>query len=97
MTNGNAKPIRKFQTGSVNLAVWKNAYVAAKDGHEGVTYSVTLERRYKDQTGTWQSTSTFRVNDIPKAALLLQKAYEFIAFEPQDSGANGNGNGGDHE
>jgi hypothetical protein len=95
MTNGNTKPIKKYQAGSVNLAVWKNAYVAAKDGHEGVTYSVTLERRYKDQTGTWQSTSTFHVNDIPKASLLLQKAYEFISIEAQDGSVNGNG--GDRE
>lgn len=95
MVNGNAKPIKKYQAGSVSLAVWRNVYVDGMEGREGVMYSVTLERRYKDRSGIWQSTGSFRTNDIPKAALLLQKAYEFIQIEAE--GADGDSTGGEKE
>ena len=85
MANENAKPIKKYQAGAVNLAVWKNTLAPDADGREGVLYSATLERRYKDRSG----------NYIPKAALLLQKAYEFMTFDAQEKASNGNG--GDHE
>ena len=91
MANGNTKPVKKYQAGSVSLAVWKNVYVDGKDGREGVLYSVTLERRYKDHSGAWQSTSSFHANDLPRALLLLQKAYEFITLEADATAADGNG------
>ena len=94
MGNENAKPIKKYQAGAVNLAVWKNTLAPDADGRENVMYSVTLERRYKDRAGAWQSTSSFHTNDIPKAALLLQKAYEFMTLDAQENASNGNG--GDH-
>lgn len=95
MANGNTKPVKKYQAGSVSLAVWKNVYVDEKDGREGVLYSVTLERRYKDRSGVWQSTNSFRANDLPKASLLLQKGYEFVTLDADT--ADGNGSGGDKE
>ena len=91
MVNGNTKPIKKYQAGSVSLAVWRNVYADGKEGREGVMYSVTLERRYKDHAGVWQSTSSFRANDIPKASLLLQKAYEFIEIEAESAAGDSNG------
>jgi hypothetical protein len=92
MANGNTKPAKKYQAGAVSLAVWKNVYIDGnKDGREGVMYSVNLERRYKDRAGNWQSTGSFHANDIPKAVLLLQKAYEFIVLEAASENVDDNG------
>jgi len=39
---------------------------------------------YKDQNGNFQNTSSFGVQDIPKAKLALEKAYEYLVL--QESG-----------
>ncbi len=69
------QPIKKFQVGSVHAAVWKNA---GKEGQEFL--SVSLDKRYKDEKGEWKSSSSYKPGDLPKAVLVLQKAYEYIAL-----------------
>lgn len=81
MSNGNAKPVKKIKVGAIDAAVWKNTIKQAKSDAEIVSFSVTMERRYKGQDGEWQGTNSYRINDIPKAVLALQKAYEFIAMD----------------
>jgi len=39
---------------------------------------VVLEVRYKDKNGEWKSASSMSANEIPKAMLVLQKAYEYL-------------------
>ena len=86
MANGNTKPIKKFGCGGVSAAVWKNNRIR-QDGSELTTHSVTLDRRYKDKDGVWQSSSSLQSNDVPKAILVLSKAYECINLS--DDGAQG--------
>ena len=81
MANGNAKPVKKIRVGAIDAAVWKNTIKQAKTDAEIVVFSVSVERRYKNQDGEWTGTNSYRINDIPKAVLALQKAYEFIAME----------------
>ena len=50
----------------------------------------TVQRRYKDKTGQWQSSGSFNRNEIPLAIHCLQKAFEkIIELQNEDSG-NGN-------
>ena len=84
MANGN-KPVRKFQAGGISAALWKNT-TALKNGSEMESLAVTLDRRYKDNDGMWKSSGSFRMNDLPKAILVLGKAYDFLT-----SGSNENG------
>ena len=70
------KPEATFRAGVLSATVWKNE--RQKDGKSFVTYSVSLDRRYQDRTGTWQSTRNFQANDLPRVALLVGKAYEHI-------------------
>jgi hypothetical protein len=39
---------------------------------------VVLERTYKDRNGSYASTHSLQMNDIPKAILALTKAYEYL-------------------
>ena len=41
----------------------------------------TIDRRYKDSEGNWQSTKSLRLNDIPKAIVVLSKAYEELILK----------------
>ncbi len=69
------QPIKKYQVGQIQASVWKNA------GKEGLEFlSVSLQKRYKDDKGQWQSSSSFKPGDLPKAVLVLQKAYEFVSL-----------------
>jgi len=97
MANGNAKPVKKIKVGAIDAAVWKNTIKPAKTDAEIVSLSVTMERRYKDQDGQWQGTNSYRINDIPKAVLALQKAYEFIAMDAGHQEAESTSGDGDAE
>lgn len=75
------KPIKKFGAGVISASVWKNEL---KDGN--VVHAVTIERRYQDKEGDWQSTNNLRLNDLPRVGLLAQKAYEFLVCNKHDDG-----------
>ncbi len=77
------RPERVFSTGAVHVSVWKNESV--KDGNKSEFRTISLQRRYTDKNGEWKSTSTLRVNDLPRAALALNKAFEYIVMKGQDT------------
>jgi hypothetical protein len=58
------KPAAKVNCFPVSAAIWRNSTP------KGTFYSVTFERSYKDDSGKWQTSSTFNANDL----LLLAKA-----------------------
>jgi hypothetical protein len=51
--------------------------------------TISLERGYKDKNGEWKSTNSFRINDLPRAALVLQEAYRYIVLKDMQSSAAG--------
>jgi len=74
-------PKKTFRAGAISATVWNNS--TDKNG-ETVEYStVTFERSYKDADGSWKTTNSLRVNDLPKASLVLNKAYEHLALLEQ--------------
>ena len=75
---GNGKrPEQAFQFGAVRAAIWSNT-ATDKKGQTFDATKVALDRAYKDAEGDWQHTNRFGLNDIPKAILALQKAYEYL-------------------
>jgi len=84
MANEGNKPAKKFQAGGVTGALWKNK-TTLKSGTEIETLSVSIDRRYKDNNGDWQSSSSFRLNDVPKLMLVLSKAYDYMASKAEDN------------
>ncbi|MBW3012192.1 hypothetical protein KY311_03325 [Candidatus Woesearchaeota archaeon] len=69
--------IKRFNAGAVTATVWENEPRNAK----GKFNTISLGRRYKDKDGNWQHTAALRINDLPKASLVLKKAYEFLVYE----------------
>ncbi|MFH2019949.1 MAG: hypothetical protein ABIJ34_00915 [archaeon] len=74
---GNA-PEKKFRSGGICATVWKNQSV--KDGKVVEFRTVSFDRNYQDKEGEWNTTNSLRVNDLPRASLVLQKAYEYVAL-----------------
>jgi hypothetical protein len=88
-------PEKKFRAGSVTVSLWKNAVAGSKFGDSNAVdqkvvdqksgnsgyYTISMERSYKDKNGNWQNSGSLRVNDLPKAALVLNRAYEFLVLK----------------
>lgn len=74
------QPEARFTAGAISATVWQNAS-SGKDGQQMSYYTVSLQRSYKNREGNWQHTSSMRLNDLPKATLVLSKAYEFLVFK----------------
>ncbi len=74
---------KKFSTGAISAVVWSNK--GKNDKGEDTEYStISIERRYKDKNDEWQSTSSFRVTDLPKVALVANKAYEYLNLKAEE-------------
>ena len=72
-------PEKKFSTGVITATVWQNQG-KGRNGEIVGYRTVSLQRRYKDRNGVWQTANSLRVNDLPKASLVLQKAYEYLVL-----------------
>ncbi len=71
------KPTMKFRAGPVVATVWNNE-VPSGDGTVTVK-NVQLARLYKDGNDTWQSSDSFRPQDLPVLASLVQRVYQKLA------------------
>ena len=77
----NGQPEQKFKAGAISATLWKNQ--SQKNGQTFEFHTVSLERNYKDQTGEWKSTNSMRQADLPKAILVLNKAFEHLSMAEQ--------------
>ena len=74
-------PVKRFAAGGVSVSVWEN------EGKQGSPYyTVSLQKRYLQGT-EWKNSHSLRVNDVPKAVLTLQKAFEFLSLRERDTEA----------
>ena len=83
-------PIAKFRAGQVAAAIWAND-VEVK-GRTVTILKATVQRRYKDKEGNWQSSGSFSRNEIPLAIHCLQKSFEKIIENQQEASANSSNN-----
>jgi len=72
------QPEISFKAGSITAAVWIN------NSGKGDYYTVSLKRDYKEND-QWKTTNSLRVNDLPKAKMVLEKAYEFTVMNKKMS------------
>ena len=75
-------PEKKFSTGVISATIWKNSGTSNK-GEPVEFRTISLQRRYTNDNGEWKSTSSLRINDLPKASLVLNKAYEHLVIKEQ--------------
>ena len=76
-----AQPEITFRHGLCSASIFENEY---KRGEAYFTVrTVSFQRSYLDKEGNWQRTNSLNVNDIPKAVLVLNKAYEFLTSNSQ--------------
>ena len=68
------RPVHNIPVGLIQAAIWSNT------GKHGDFYSVTFERLFKrDQEAPWNSTNSFRKNDLAAIMTAAESAYKWIA------------------
>src|SRR3989338_103465 len=76
-------PEKNFRAGAISATIWRN--VGQKENGEETEYkTISIERRYTDKEGKWQSTNSLRVNDLPKAKVALEEAYKYLVLNEQN-------------
>ena len=70
------QPEITFRHGPCSASVFENEYQRGEDTF--TIRTVSFQKRYRDKDGNWQTTASLKVEDIPKAVLVLNKAYEFL-------------------
>jgi hypothetical protein len=86
-TNENTgnQPEKKFRAGAISATIWLNQG-QSKTGGISQYRTISLQRGYKDKAGQWQNTNYFRLNDLPRAALVMTQAYEYlVTTKPEDA------------
>lgn len=83
MKNEKNLPEKKFRAGAITATVWKNKG-QTKEGNETEFNTISFERSYKDKNGEWKTTSSLRINDLPRAQVVLKKAYEHLVLSNQE-------------
>jgi len=83
---GQQLPVAKFKAGQVSSALWENQ-IQVK-GASVTILKATVQRRYKNKEGDWQSSGSFSRNEIPLAIYCLQKAFEKIIELQKEESAN---------
>ena len=75
------QPVKRLRVGGVSASVWRNE--TQQKGQAVVTHSVSIQKRYRDGSGQWQTSGSFFMDDLPKLELVVRKAYEFLALTAQ--------------
>jgi hypothetical protein len=78
------RPEKKFKAGAVSATIWANSGQNGK-GEETSYSTISLDRSYKDKEDKWQHTNSMRLHDLPKAALVLTKAYEYLVLNDKEA------------
>lgn len=81
------KPVMKFRAGAVSCAIWEND--ATVNGRTVKMLKASVERRYKDASGTWKSSSSLSRTEIQDAVYCLQKSFEAITEKGNAQAENG--------
>ncbi len=71
-----SKPEHVFKMGAVRASIFRN--MIERGGQSVSIAKVIIEVRYKDKIGQWQGTNSLSLNELPKAIVALQKAYEYL-------------------
>jgi hypothetical protein len=73
------QPEQRFQSGGVVASIWDNEI--ERDGQVTSFKSVSFGRNYKDKEGKWQTTNSLKASDLPRAIMVLGKAFEHLSLK----------------
>ena len=71
-----SRPEISFRNGPCGASVF--AHEVDMNGKRVTVKKAVITKSYKNRNGEWKDTNSLDVNDIPKAILVLTKAYDYM-------------------
>ncbi len=71
-----SQPDIVFRHGACHAAIFSKEVTRGERDFR--VHSVLFQKRYRDKNGEWQTSAYLDVNDLPKANLVLSKAYDYM-------------------
>jgi len=85
--NSTNQPVSHVRLGAVQAAIWRNT-----DSDGRCRYSVTFEKRYRDQNGDWHSTGSYSRDELLTLAKAANDAntliYQLQAADRENAASN---------
>jgi hypothetical protein len=79
-------PMKEFRAGTIVAAIWVES--TPSNGRATPSYSIRIQKRYRDdRDGQWKTTSYLRPDELPKLALVVSRAYEFLTLRETEEPA----------
>ena len=75
------RPEKVFQNGAVRAAIFVNE--RERDGQSFTKRQVSFQKLYRDKEGEFKGTNSLDINDLPKAVIVLQKAYDYLTVRQE--------------
>src|SRR5262249_54530616 len=76
--NGKREPVYKLTSnGSARAAIWLNKNQTTQEEY----FTASFYRSYRDPEGTWQTSTSFRAQDLPGLLQLAEQAHNLIQNE----------------
>jgi hypothetical protein len=72
------QPVKKFRAGQISASIWRNE--RQEDGRTVVSHSVSIQKRYRDRNGEWQTGDYYWRSELPALELVVRKAHEHLAL-----------------
>ena len=76
-------PKKRFKAGSCEATIWEQEG-KEYDGRKSTYFTVSTQRSYKDKEDEWKTTSTYRVQDIADAILVLQESLRYMRLKASE-------------
>lgn len=73
------RPVAEFRSRNIQASIWKSE--VEKDGRAVPRYSVRIEKRYRKDNGSYETTNCFFPEELPRLQLLAQKAFEYTTLK----------------
>lgn len=76
----NNKPVKTYRAGACSASVFANE--SKTEGAARTYLTVALSCRYRDDaTGEWKDAASMTANELARALVVLQKAYEHCVLQ----------------
>jgi hypothetical protein len=78
------QPLKEYRAGTVVASIWQSK--ASTNGRPAPQHSIRIQKRYRDdRTGQWKTTTYFRPDELPKLALVVSRAFEFLTLREMNA------------
>ena len=79
MSQQGNRPVKEFRADGIRASIWSSR--VERNGKAHARFSVRIEKRFRDENATWQTSGTLFPNALPRVQLVAGKAFEFIGLK----------------